>query len=336
MMKHKLVLIAIAGMLAMCVGLTACGGSNSASSSAASSSAASSAAASSTAASSAAASSSAASSSAAAESAAVFWHGTLPNGSDVYYVENAVKGEAAISVAKSDFSDAKVWAGPVNYVENGVATIAGSNTADTITFSITDITPNSFTINLVGYGDVELKPVTEAEVKAYGEELAKVAATEGEKLLKELEEAGKALEAEITAGVAKLSSEMDKLSNEYNNLDDKTVFFWNGTLADGSTVCYAEDPDSGQAYLSIIKSDLSGGVVWDGKYSASQDGKIVTITDSETGATVSYEIVETTPGTSMKMNVKGFGDVNLSAVTKADLTKAAEELAKSMSEGAAK
>lgn len=330
-MKHRLVVIAIAGMLAMCVGLTACGGGNSASSSAASSSAAASSAASSSA-----AASSAASSSAAANSAALFWHGTLADGSNVYYVDNALKGEAAISVAKSDFSDAKVWAGPVNYVENGVATIAGSNTAEPVTFSITGINPDSFTINLTGYGDVELKPVTEAEVKTYAEELAKAAAAEGEKLLKEIEEAGKALEAEITAGLAKLSSEVDKLAAEYNNLDEKTVFFWNGKLADGSTVCYADDPNSGQAYLSIIKSDLSGGVVWDGKYSASQDGKIVTITDSETGSTVSYAIVETTPGSSMKMNIKGFGDANLSAVTKADLTKAAEELAKSMNEGAAK
>ena len=334
--KPKLVLIALACMIAMCFGLTACGGSNSASSSAASSTAASSSAAASSAASSTAASSSAAASSAATNSEAVFWHGTLPDGSNVYYVDNSIKGEAAISVAKSDFSDAKVWAGRVNYVENGVATIAGANTADTITFSITDITPNSFTINLVGYGDVELKPVTEAEVKSYAEELAKAAADEGEKLLKEIEEASKAIEAEIAAGIAKLSSEVDNLAKEYNNLDDKTVFFWNGTLANGATVCYVDDPNSSQAYLSIIKPDLSGGVVWDGKYSASQDGKIVTITDSETGATVSYEIVESTPGSSMKVNIKGFGDANLSAVTKADLTKAAEELAKSMNEGAAK
>ncbi len=334
MFKSKIVVIAMAGMLAMCLGLAACGGS-SASKSAASSSAASSAAASSAAASSSAASSSAASSSAAA-SAAIYWQGTLPNGSTVYYLDNAVEGKAAISVAKSDFSDAAVWAGPVNYVENGVATIAGSNTPDPITFSITDITPNSFTINLVGYGEAELKPVTEAEVKAYAEELATVAAAEGEKLLTELEAAGKALEAEIAAGVNQLSSEVEKLANEYNSLDENTVFFWNGTLADGSTVIYADDPQSGQAYLAVVKADLSGGVVWDGKYSASQDGKIMTITDSETGSTVSYEVVETTPGTSMKLSIKGFGEVNLAPVTKADLTKLTEELAKSMNEGAAK
>ena len=330
-MKHRIVVIAIAGMLAMCVGLTACGGGNSASSSAASSSAASSSAASSSA-----AASSAASSSDAASSAALFWHGTLADGSNVYYLDNPAEGTATIAVAKSDFSDAKVWAGPITLAENGIASIPGSSTAEPITFTITDIASDSFTVNLVGYGEAVLKPVSEAEVKTYAEELAKTAATEGEKLLKELEEAGKALEAEIAAGLEKLSGEIDKLAAEYNNLDEKTVFFWNGTLADGSTVCYADDPNSGQAYLSIIKSDLSGGVVWDGKYSASQDGKIVTITDSETGATVSYEIVESTPGSSMKVNIKGFGDVNLSAVTKADLTKAAEELAKLMSEDAAK
>ena len=89
--KPKLVLIALACMIAMCFGLTACGGSNSASSSAASSTAASSSAAASSAASSTAASSSAAASSAATNSEAVFWHGTLPDGSNVYYVDTGRK-----------------------------------------------------------------------------------------------------------------------------------------------------------------------------------------------------------------------------------------------------
>ncbi|MBQ9043483.1 MAG: hypothetical protein IJ111_11815 [Eggerthellaceae bacterium] len=330
MFKNKLAVIAMAGLLAMCLGLVACGGSSS--SSAASSSAATS---SSAEASSSAAASSSATSSSADTSATVYWQGTLPDGSTVCYVDNSMKGEAAISIAKSDYADAVVWAGPVNYVENGVATIAGANTAEPITFSIVDITPNSFTIDLTGYGEAELKPVTQAEINAYAEELAEAVADEGEKLLKEIEEAGKALEAEITAGVAALSAEVEKATTEFNNLDDKTVFFWNGTLADGSSVTYMDNPDNGKAFLCIVKKDLSGGSAWYGKTAASEDGKIVTITD-DNGATVSYEIVESTPGESMKMSIKAYGEGDLKAVTKADFVKFAEELGKSLSEGAAK
>ncbi len=316
----------MAGLLAMCLGLVACGGSGS-----------SSAASSSTASSSAATSSATASSSAASSTAditnAIFWEGTLPDGSTVCYVDNSLKGEAAISIAKSDYADAKVWAGPVNYVENGVATIAGANTEEPITFTIVDVTANSFTIDLTGYGQVELKPVSEADIKAYAEKLAEAAAAEGEKLLKEIEEAGKALEAEITAGLEQLQAEVDKATTEFNNLDEKTVFYWDGTLADGSSVTYMDNPDEGKAFLCIVKKDLSGGAAWYGKTVASQDGKIVTITDDKTGATVSYEIVESTPGDSMKMSIKAFGDGDLKAVTKADLTKFAEDLSKSMTEG---
>jgi hypothetical protein len=245
-------------------------------------------------------------------------------------------GEAAISIAKSDFSDAAVWAGPVNYVEGGVATIAGANTQAPITFSVVDITPSSFTIDLVGYGQAELKPVTEAEVKAYAEKLAEAAAAEGEKLLKEIEAAGKALEQEITAEVEKLSSAVEKLSNDYANLDEKTVFFWDGKLANGASVTYMDNPDNGKAFLCVVKPDLSDGSVWYGKSIASQDGKIVTITDDNSGATVSFEVVETTPGTSMKMNIKGLGEGELKSVTKADFDKLADELAKQLSGGAAK
>ena len=337
--KPRLVLIALACMIAMCIGLTACGGS-SASSSAASSSAASSSAAASSEASSSAASSAATSSSAAssqAESnAIVFWKGTLSDGSTVCYIDDVVNSEAALLVAKSDFSDAALWVGPIGISSDGVLTITDNETKKTISFTITDITDTSFTIKLEGYGDVELKAVTEADIKAYAEQLAATAASEGEKFMKEIEEAGQALKQEVKGKLESFSNELEKLSNEWDKLDENTVLFWNGALVDGKDVIYMDDPASGEAFLSITKADLSDGDVWYGKCTASEDGKIVTITDNETGKTITYEVVESTPGSSMKMNVMGHGVVNLSSVTKGDFTKLADELAKAASEGEAK
>ncbi len=331
-MKNKFVVIAVAGMLAMCVGLTACGGS-SASSSAASSSAASSASASSSAASSASASSSAASSTI-IDSAILYWQGTLPDGKVVYYMDNSAQGEAAISIAKSDFSDAAVWAGPVNYIEGGTITIAGADTLDPITFTYTDVTDNSLKINLAGYGEAEMKPVTEADVAAYAQELANAAAAEGEKLLAAVSSAAAEAEKAITNEIDKLSSSFEQLATEFNNLDDKTVFFWDGKLADGSSVDYVNDP-SGKAFLSIIKADYSDGAMWYGACTTSQDGKTVTITDDESKATVTFTITESTD-TTMKINITGYGEADLTAVTKADLVKLTEDLSKDMGETAAK
>lgn len=358
MLKSKLVVIAIAAMLAMCVGLTACGGSSSASGSAASSAAATSSAAassveaassaatdpaaassteaSSPAASEATATSSTAASSSAASSEAIFWKGTLTDGSTVCYVDNATGSEAALLTANSDFSDVALWVGPIGYSSDGVVTITDEKTQKAISFTITDVTPTSFTIDLKGFGKVELKAVTEADIKAYAEELVATVKSEGEEFLKEIEEAGVALENKIANEAEKVSSEIEKLSNEYAKMDEKTVLFWDGTLANGKDVVYMDDPESGEAFLSITNEDLSDGAVWYGKYTTSKDGKILTITDAETGTTVTYEVVETTPGKSMKMNVKGYGEVNLSSVTKGDFSKLTDELAKIADESATK
>ena len=349
MLKTKLVVVAIAGMLAMCVGLTACGGSSSASSASASSSSASSSVASSSAdASSSAAASSEASSSADASSSAaasseasgsaetneiVFWKGTLSDGSTVCYVDDVQSSEAALLVAKSDFSDASLWVGPISINSDGVITITDTESKKTITYTITGITTDSFTINLDGYGEVELKAVTESDIKAYAEKLAAAAAAEGEKLLKEIEEAAQNLKQEVKTELDNLSKEIEQLQNEYNSLDEKAVLFWDGTLADGQGVVYMDDPKSGEAFLSITKPDFSDAAVWYGKFSASEDGKIVTITDNETGKTVTYEVIESTPGTVMKINVKGYGEAKLASVTKADFSQLTEELAKSADQG---
>ena len=297
----------------MCFGLAACGGSGSSGS----------------------ASSSAASSSA-ESSETVFWKGELSDGSTVCYVDDVVKGEASLLVVKSDFSDAAFWSGPCGYSADGKITITDSETQKTISYTITDITPTSFKVNIEGYGEVELKAVTEADIKAFGEELAATVKSEGEKFLKEIEETGTALKKEVEDRLGAISNELDKAATEFANLDDNTVLFWNGTFADGKDAIYMDDPESGEAFLAIVKEDLSGGEVWYGKYSAGQDGKILTITDSDNGKTVTYELAETTPGKAMKMTVKGLGEVDLASVTKGDFTKLAEELAKSADEGAAK
>ena len=96
-----------------------------------------------------------------------------------------------------------------------------------------------------------------------------------------------------------------------------------------------DDPDSGKAFLSIFKADLSDGAVWYGKSVADQDGKKITITDDESGKTVTCEITETTPGAEMKINVEGYGEGDLKSVTKGDFAKLAEDLEKEASAGAA-
>ena len=86
-------------------------------------------------------------------------------------------------------------------------------------------------------------------------------------------------------------------------------------------------PDSNEAFLSVVNANLTDGMAWYGKYTTGQDGKM-TITDTESGKTVTYVVAETTPGTSMKMNIEGYGDATLTSVTKSDFAQLAEELAK--------
>ena len=89
-----------------------------------------------------------------------------------------------------------------------------------------------------------------------------------------------------------------------------------------------ENAKGTKAFLSIVKTDLSDGAAWYGKVSTSEDGKITTITDSETGQAVAFEVVESVPETSMTIAIEGVGEVQLKPVTKADFVSFAEELAK--------
>jgi len=321
----------MAGMLAACVGLTACGGGNSSSSSAASSSAAaSSASASSAAASSSASASSAASSSSAAAEAAenqiVFWQGTLPDGQVVLYSDDALSGLAALSVAKSDFSDASVWYGPASLSPEGAVTITDAETGNTISFVLNGMGASAMNVELQNYGAVELQPVTKADYKAFIQELKST--PEGKKLLKEARRDAKKAKKRYV-------KQAKKLMNEFNKLDGNTVLFWNGTLADGTSVSFMDNPEGKEAYLAIVKADGSDGAAWYGKYSTTQDGKVIIISDSETGENLAYEVIETNPGTSTKLAVNGVGEVELSPVTKDEFVKQVEELAKQAEESQA-
>ena len=133
---------------------------------------------------------------------------------DVYYMDNTVKGTAAISIAAPDFSGALVWAGPYTLDETGMVTIVDEETAQTVTFSVTAVSDTSCTINIEGYGEVELKPVTVAEFKAYAEKFAAAAEAEGKRLLNQIEESAKALEKEISDEVQKLTNEVQQLVDE--------------------------------------------------------------------------------------------------------------------------
>ena len=326
-MKSKLVVVAMAGMLAMCLGLVACGGS--ASSSAASSSAASSAASSSTAASSAAASSAAASSAAsstAASNEVVYWAGTMADGTAVTYVDETALGEGALAIVKSGATAASTWVGPYTIAEDGKVTITDDATKQEVNFYFTEVNPRtSMKMDIEGTGEVEVKAVTEAELTAAIEEWAKT--DEGQKYIKKVKKAVKKAEK-------KLAREAKKFNEALDALDPNVAVFWDGTLADGSYVTFAEDPESQKASLSVIKKDYSDGTVWYGKYSAGQDGK-TTLTDKKSGETVTYTVAETTPGSAMKISVDKVGDADLKAVTKDDVKKLVDEINKAIEEEAA-
>ncbi len=182
-------------MLAMCIGLTACGGSNASSSTASSSKTA---------------------SGATATDTILYWEGTLSDGSIVDLTADPLNGLAAVSVAKSDYSDAAVWFGTASVASDGVVTITDAETSHPIKLTPVSVAEDSMNIDVEDYGEVTLKPITESEFKAYAE---KVAATpEGKKLKKEIKSELKKIEKRV-------AKQAQKLVDEFNSLDDSTVFF---------------------------------------------------------------------------------------------------------------
>ena len=324
MLKNKLVVVAMAGMLAMCVGLTACGGGNASSSSAAASGSAaassaattssaaassaastSSAAASSAATTSSAAASSAAASSAAASTTVAFWEGTLNDGSSVSFKDDPAIGMAGILVVKEDLSNGDLWVGTSRADGNNAFIVTDAETGRTIRYVVNESSDDLMRIELDGYGVVDLRPVTEAQYNAFVQKLEKA----GEKLEK------------------KYAKQAKKLMERFNALDDSTVLFWDGTLANGNYVSFMDDSSKGVAFLSVIKPDYSNGMVWYGNYNADAEGKVMTLRDEESGQTVAYQVLESTDD-SMKMHIDWYGDVELKPVTKADFEKYVEEVSK--------
>lgn len=293
MFKRKIVAFAMAGALATSVGLAGCGGNTSSASSASSTSSV----ASTTETSSSSTSSSSATNSI-VNNEVVYWEGTLSDGSFVDYIDDSEDGTAVIAVTKSDLSDSTAWYGAAGTSADGkTITITDAESSKTISFTIVEATPTSITIDLEGYGEVEMAPVTKSDIKASVDEFVK-----------------------------EIEAEAENIADYYKNLDESTVFFWNGTYADGSNAIFVDDEDAGTASIAVIKADASDGETWTGKYTASEDGKSLTITDQESGKTVTYRVVESKPGTSMKLFIEGYGEVDLTPVTKADVTKLVESL----------
>ena len=168
-------------------------------------------------------------------------------------------------------------------------------------------------VNIDGYGEVEMKPITQGEftkgLEATGTEIAA--------------EAAKELEAAATAVADEIS---------------KTTFAWEGTLSDGSGVLYTDSAESrealrnsktAEASLVITKADGSDIQTWSGK--ATAEGKKITITDDETKKTISYTAASEGKD-SLKLNIDGYGEVTVKAVTGGDIAQGIEQAAEQVSQ----
>lgn len=190
MLKNKIAAAGMAGMLAMSLGLVACGGNNSAASatsaeatSAEATSAAAdatSAAADSAAVDSAAAAATTSAADAAAAEAPVYWEGTLADGSEVTYSEDIDLDVTTLIINSADLSDIKMWVGPAT-ADGDKFTITDTGTNETISFTIADVAADgTLTLNIDGYGEVQLKGVTQAEFDAQLQEAIELLGTVGE------------------------------------------------------------------------------------------------------------------------------------------------------------
>ena len=313
MLKNKLATAATIGALVTCVGLSACGGSN------ASAPAATTTAATTTAATTSAPTTQSANTPAAAtQSETVFWEGTLADGSYVDFAYNEMAGEAALAISKSDLSSAQIWVGAYGTKADGSFTITDKETGMVVGYTITNITSSSATMNIDGYGEVTLKPVTKADLEKFGQELGQSLSTEAEKFIQ-------GVSSVAAAALKDVSDTVNKFVKDYEALPDSTVLYWEGTLVDGTTVDYVVDEANSQALLSVAKSDLSMVQVWYGKYAASQDGKTVTITDQESSKTVTVEVLESS-SSAMKIKVENYAEADLKPVTKADFQKLVDQV----------
>lgn len=188
MLKNKIAAAGMAGMLAMSLGLAACGGNNSAASAtsaeATSAEATSAAADATSAAADSAAVDSAATTSAADatadSSAALYWEGTLADGSEVTYSEDVELDTTTLLINSADLTDIKMWIGPAA-ADGDKFTITDMTSNETISFAFGEAAADgTLTMNIDGYGEVQLKGVTQAEFDAQLQEAIELLGTVGE------------------------------------------------------------------------------------------------------------------------------------------------------------
>ena len=208
----------------------------------------------------------------------VYWEGTLADKSSVSYMDGGEDIESILSVANANGSDSKTWTGKAVKQDNKV-TITDTQSKEAVTFTILTSSDSVMKLNIEGYGEVELKPVSGSEaMKKAGDELA------------------------------------------------KTTLYWQGALADGSTVVYMFDADANDYTLGVIKADASDAKLWSGK-GVVEDLK-TTITDTESKQTIAFTVLNVADDlSSLKINIEGYGEVELKPVNAGDFAKMAEELA---------
>ena len=157
-MRLKLLAIAFTATLAMTLGLTAC--SSQQASDLESTEAASDVAVS-------------GESAAAAPEAVLYWAGTLSDGRVVHNMFDATGENAVLSIANPDGSEAEVFSGKMTMTEDGKVTIVGVTDEDAATLSVVGIADDlsALKIDIEGYGEADMKPVTEAEFTTETEQI---------------------------------------------------------------------------------------------------------------------------------------------------------------------
>lgn len=244
----------------------------------------------------------------------LYWEGALADGQSVIYTHDDTAQTAVLAIFKADGSSGKAWSGKYAQTENSV-TISDEGTKEAVTLTVEDAVENttSLKINITGYGEATLKPTTQSEFE-------------------------KELEGIVTTAVASAATEV---ATEVADEASKTTFYWEGTLADGSTVDYMDSEETrealknsktAEASLTITKADLSDIKSWNGK--ATAEGDKITITDEESKQTISYT-AKADGDSSLKLNIDGYGEVDLKPVTGGDIAneigQAVEEATQSSS-----
>ena len=97
----------------------------------------------------------------------LYWEGTLPDGSVVYNMFDMASGNAVIYIAKPDGTQEEYYAGKVT-IDGDKVTVTSDVPMETITFTRVNKADDasSMKIDIEGYGEADLKPITEADFTA--------------------------------------------------------------------------------------------------------------------------------------------------------------------------